>query len=159
MNKGSIDKFLAEMMRKENNALAIIQMYNKMMTTFEDSITIEYTLESGKTEIITIPSLSALSQKLSTVERNIEALSGIGIVAADYVAVDGTHLPIIKSSVLIDPQPYNLSKVPTKFYSKNNDLSSKLTSQRTYIQIPVSSGIESCLVKKVVLSDSTTEDV
>ncbi len=82
MNKGSIDKFLAEMMRKENNALAIIQMYNKMMTTFEDSITIEYTLENGEVDTITIPSLSALSQKLSTLERNIEALSGIGIVAA-----------------------------------------------------------------------------
>ena len=159
MNKGSIDKFLAEMMRKENNALAIIQMYNKMMTTFEDSITIEYTLESGKTETITIPSLSALSQKLSTLERNVEALSGIGIVTADYVTADGTHLPIIKSSVLIDPQPYNLSKVPTKFYSKNNDLSSKLTSQRTYVQIPISAGIESCLAKKVVLNDSTIEDV
>lgn len=159
MNKGSIDKFLAEMMRKENNALAIIQMYNKMMTTFEDSITIEYTLESGKVDTITIPSLSALSQKLSALERNLEALSGIGIAAADYVATDGTRLPIIKSSVLIDPQPYNLSKVPTRFFSKNNDLSSKLTSQRTYIQIPVSSGIESCLVKKVVLSDSAVEDI
>lgn len=159
MNKGSIDKFLAEMMRKENNALAIIQMYNKMMTTFEDSITIEYTLENGKVDSITIPSLSALSQKLSTLERNIEALSGIGIIAADYVAADGTHLPIIKSSILIDPQPYNLSKVPTQFYSKNNDLSSKLTSQRTYVQIPVSSGIESCLVKKVVLNGSAVEDV
>ena len=159
MNKGSIDKFLAEMMRKENNALAIIQMYNKMMTTFEDSVTIEYTLENGKVDTITIPSLSALSQKLSTIERNVEALSGIGVVAADYVAADGTHLPIIKSSVLIDPQPYNLLKVPTRFFSKNNDLSSKLTSQRTYIQIPVSAGIESCLVKKVALNGSTTEDV
>ena len=159
MNKGSIDKFLAEMMRKENNALAIIQMYNKMMTTFEDSITIEYTLENGKIETITIPSLSALSQKLSTLERNLEALSGIGIVSADYIASDGTHLPIIKSSVLIDPKPYTLSKIPTQFYSKNNDLSSTLVSQKTYIQIPISNEVESCLVKKVVLRDSTIENV
>lgn len=159
MNKGSIDKFLAEMMRKEKNALDIIQMYNKMMTTFEDSITIEYTLENGSIEKITIPSLSALSQKLSTLEHNLEALSGIGVIAADYVAPDGTHLPIIKSSILIDPNPYDLQKIPTHFYSKNNDLSSKLTSQKTYIQIPVSPDINSCLVKKVVLKNSTKDDI
>lgn len=159
MNKGSIDKFLAEMMRKENNALAIIQMYNKMMTTFEDSITIEYTLENGKVETITIPSLSALSQKLSTLEHNLEALSGIGVISADYVTSDGTHLPIIKSSVLIDPKPYTLSKIPTHFYSKNNDLSSKLVSQKAYIQVPISGEVESCLVKKVVLRNSSTSDV
>lgn len=159
MNKGSIDKFLAEMMRKENNALAIIQMYNKMMTTFEDSITIEYTLENGKIETITIPSLSALSQKLSTLEHNLEALSGIGVISADYVASDGTHLPIIKSSILIDPKPYTLSKIPTHFYSKNNDLSSKLVSQKAYIQIPISGEVESCLVKKVVLRNNSTTDV
>lgn len=159
MNKGSIDKFLAEMMRKENNALAIIQMYNKMMTTFEDSITIEYTLESGKVETITIPSLSTLSQKLSTLEHNLEALSGIGVVSADYIASDGTHLPIIKSSVLIDPKPYTLSKIPTHFYSKNNDLSSKLVSQKAYIQIPISNEVESCLVKKVVLRNNSITDV
>ena len=159
MNKGSIDKFLAEMMRKENNALAIIQMYNKMMTTFEDSITIEYTLENGKVETITIPSLSALSQKLSTLEHNLEALSGIGVISADYIASDGTHLPIIKSSVLIDPKPYTLSKTPTHFYSKNNDLSSKLVSQKAYIQVPISNEVESCLVKKVVLRNNSITDV
>ena len=159
MNKGSIDKFITEMMRKEKNALSIIQMYNKMMTTFDDSITIEYQLEDGTSDTIQLPSLAKITKDISRLEKNVQNLSGIGIVTADYIAPDGTRVPIIKSDILIDPKPYSLKATPKQFITKAIDLSAQLVSPKTYVSIKVGAGVTDCVVNKVSLSGVTKVDV
>lgn len=152
MVKGSIDKFLAEMMRKEKNALNLIKMYSEILSTKDEKLIIEYLEENGNLVSFEIPSVAYILASIKRIEKNFENLASVGILQANLLFPDGTRRAIITQNLPTEPLPieFSLSQIGGKFNAKEIDIVSQFISPRTFITFDIQKFIDvSC--KKVTV--------
>lgn len=165
MNKGSIDKFLAEVVRKEKNALDIITLYNELYLTKEDKITIEYLQENGNVETFEIPSIAYMNSTIKRLEKNITEFSSIGITQANMILPDGSKRVVLTKDIQFEPPVINISSNNVKkFGYKNYDIISNMISPKIFIPLTLQKNNlqdtnSRVLYNKVSISLNTQEEI
>lgn len=160
INKGSIDKFLREMMRKEKNALNIISMYCDVLSSKDEKLIIEYVQEDGKVESFEIPSFSYIIASIRRIEKNFENLASIGLMQTSLLFPDGSRRVILSQNVPTEPSPVSFSLGNNStFNSKDVDVISQFVTPRTYISFDIKNfsdiSTKKCIINKIILSFDT----
>lgn len=158
----SISTLLAQFLRLENNALAILGKLNEATTTSADSVVIPQTNSQGGTDNYSVPSFGWYKAELHRLDNNIQALAGLGDASAFVKMPDGTVKKIFASDPTTDPDPIRTLVTPSTFKIKNNWFFESFLNPLLYVGLDVSGqvpeDIERAVTKRLIIAANTQEE-
>ena len=157
--QNSISSLVAQFLRLQKNALEIINGLNEVATSTNQSVQIEMLDEAGFPTNVSIPAYGYLSSQIQRLDKNIQALAGLGDNFSTIRNPDGTYSQIYKSQPLRDPKPFVNLQVPNTFLARDNWFFESFLSPLLYISIDVTGQLpddaDRILVKRIIANTET----
>lgn len=157
----SISTMLAQFMRLENNALAILAKLNEATTSTADAVIISQTNSSGEKVDYSVPSFGFIKSELRRLDNNTQALAGLGENSAFLRMPDGTVKRVFASEALTDTQSITSVNTPKNFKIKNNWFFESFLNPLLYVGIDVTGQVPDdmarAVVKRIIVSTDVQE--
>ena len=157
----SISTLLAQFLRLNNNALAILGSLNNATTSLGDSVVITQTNSDGTVSTFSVPSFGWFKAELNRLDNNTKALAGLGDTSAFLKMPDGTTKQIFAASATVDPPAIATMTTPATFQIKNNWFFESFLSPLLFVGIDVTGQVpvnmERAVTKRLILQTNTTE--
>ena len=162
-NKNSLESYIADLMRREANVIAILTSLSSLYTDGQSQITINFENADGTSSPFVLPSYNYLISEVRRVEANINQILTSTATSATLTLPDGTTKVLYQSNTLTEPAVTISLATPFYFVQKNNKLADKLLSPNLCMQLAIDPNIRKSasqiLVDKVVLDLVSSDDI
>lgn len=150
MAKNSLSGLLNDLVAIQENSNQILAKLSESYTTTDSFVEVTVFDGTATGRTVKIPSLSALMNKINTIEGNITRLTNID-TETNLVLPDGTirNLVLTKIGSTISP---NQMTIPVNFNTKNNWFFEELLTPNLKIDIDIPNEAKGVLIEKYVLS-------
>lgn len=146
-------------MRMEKNSLEILAKLSEIVTSSNETVSIQQTESDGTTTTYLVPSFGRLNDKIDRVDSTTQALAGLGDSSAVIRLPDGTTKKIFEASIIRDPQPITGLQVPAQFKAKNNWFFESYLNPLLYVSFDVTGlvpdNMKRAFVKRLIINATT----
>jgi len=163
--QNSFSTIIKQFSQMNANAIEAFERINQAVTSSDESVTISVDLfgtpdDDGNTTIKTyqIPSFGYLDKEIKRLERNLQALSGVGTADTTIKLPDGSFKRILTQKLKTPAQDLTSLSLPTTFETTDNDFFEDFLNPLLTVKFDVSGQIaadtERVLVKRYIFPSS-----